>query len=164
LQSLAYSECFSPKPGDGYMKQKDLNDKDDVHPRNNFTPLEKLKFALEMAESLAILHGHEEGRIVHDDVQLCQWLRNREGKLVLGDFNRAQILDWNEENQEYCGYNNGYAFGNVSHDIHCIFTTELKKRLNLLSLQSIDLQKNLPVEIWMKKLISFHLGIMYIAC
>ena len=67
-----------------------------------------------MAESLAVLHSYVGGLIVHDDVQLCQWLRTRDGRLVLGDFNRAQIMDWNEEKGEYCLYNNGYAFGNVS--------------------------------------------------
>jgi hypothetical protein len=134
MSNITYSECFPLKPGDGYMKQEDLNDKDDVRPRNNYSPLQKLKFALEMAESLAILHGYEGGRIVHDDVQLCQWLRNRQGKLILGDFNRAQILDWNEENEEYCSYNNGYAFGNVSDDILLQYHIDLKEELILFSL------------------------------
>ncbi|KAI2488633.1 protein kinase [Fragilaria crotonensis] len=105
---------FSPKDcaWRGYMKQEDLDDSDDVRPQNDYTPLEKLEFGLAMAESLAVLHSYVGGLIVHDDVQLCQWLRTRDGRLVLGDFNRAQIMDWNEKKGEYCLYNNGYAFGN----------------------------------------------------
>jgi len=102
------------QPGEGYMKQEELKDKDDVKPQNDYTSLEKLELALAMAESLAVLHSYEGGLIVHDDVQLCQWLRTRDDRLVLGDFNRAEIMDWNEEKGEYCMYNNGYAYGNVS--------------------------------------------------
>ena len=110
---------MSTQAGDGYMKQNDLDDKDDVNPQNDYTPIEKLEFGLEMAESLAVLHGYVGGLIVHDDVQLCQWLRTRDGRLVLGDFNRAQIMDWNEEKGEYCMYNNGYAYGNVRGEMMC---------------------------------------------
>jgi hypothetical protein len=51
---------------------------------------------------------------VHDDVQLCQWLRQRNGKLKLGDFNRAEIMEFNPETQQYCKYVNGVGWGNVS--------------------------------------------------
>lgn len=105
------------------MKQEDLDDSDDVRPQNDYTPLEKLEFGLAMAESLAVLHSYVGGLIVHDDVQLCQWLRTRDGRLVLGDFNRAQIMDWNEKKGEYCLYNNGYAFGNVSGDMMCFLAS-----------------------------------------
>lgn len=37
---------------------------------------------------------------VHDDVQLCQWLRTRDGKLKLGDFNRAEVMDFDREKGE----------------------------------------------------------------
>lgn len=63
--------------------------------------------ALQMAESIADLHGFKDGVIVHDDIQLCQWLRNRDGKLKLGDFNRARVLQWDRRKQKYCPYNNG---------------------------------------------------------
>lgn len=98
----------------GYMKKEALSDKFDVKPQNDFDPIEKLSLALEMAETLAILHGYEGGVIVHDDVQLCQWLRTKKGTLVLGDFNRAEIMNWDNEKETYCTYNNGYAYGNVS--------------------------------------------------
>ena len=51
---------------------------------------------------------------VHDDVQLCQWLRTRDGKLKLGDFNRAEVMDFDRGLGEYCMYNNGKGYGNVS--------------------------------------------------
>lgn len=112
VEPVAFEIEDSIVPGEGYMKQEELNDKDDVKPQNDYTTLEKLELALAMAESLAVLHSYEGGLIVHDDVQLCQWLRTRDDRLVLGDFNRAEIMDWNEEKGEYCMYNNGYAYGN----------------------------------------------------
>jgi len=81
-----------------------------VRPYNNFTSSEKLHFALDMAESLADLHGFREGIIVHDDVQMCQWLRTPDGRLKLGDFNRATIMSWDLLKGEYCKFNNGEAF------------------------------------------------------
>lgn len=101
-------------PGNGMAKQKELDRLSDVHPMNNFTIKEKLDIALEMAESLADLHGYEGGVIVHDDVQLCQWLEHEDGRLKLGDFNRAEMMEYDEENQTYCKYDNGYVNGNVS--------------------------------------------------
>jgi len=111
VEPIAYEveELIVPK---GYMKQEDLMDKEDVKPQNDYTVAEKLEMALSMSESLAALHGFEGGIIVHDDVQLCQWLRTRDGKLILGDFNRAEIMEWNRHKGEYCRYNNGYAYGN----------------------------------------------------
>jgi hypothetical protein len=106
----------------GYMKKEELADKYDVNPQNDFTATEKLEMALEMAESLAVLHGYEGGVIVHDDVQLCQWLRTKAGKLVLGDFNRAEIMDWDKDKEAYCKYNNGFAYGNVSANNQVLFS------------------------------------------
>lgn len=103
-------------PGEGYQEHDvvEKRNKDGLRPYNDFTPEEKLGFALEMAESLADLHGFEEGIIVHDDVQLCQWLRTSEddSKLKLGDFNRATIMQWDMVKGEYCKFNNGPAFAN----------------------------------------------------
>eukprot|EP00980_Cylindrotheca_fusiformis_P012565 scaffold3084_cov144-Cylindrotheca_fusiformis.AAC.13 len=97
---------------DGNIKQEKLHDEYDVQPQNSYTATEKLEIALDMAESLADLHGFEDGIIVHDDVQLCQWLRKKDGTLKLGDFNRAEIMDYNVEKNEYCKYVNGECFGN----------------------------------------------------
>ena len=51
---------------------------------------------------------------MHDDIQPCQWLKTKDGVLKLGDFNRAEIMDWNDQKKEYCSYNNGAGYGNVS--------------------------------------------------
>lgn len=85
---------------------------DGIHPFNNFTATEKLGYALEMAESIADLHGFEDGIIVHDDIQVCQWLRQPDGRLKLGDFNRATIMQWDLVKGEYCKFNNGPAMAN----------------------------------------------------
>jgi len=89
-------------------------------PRNALQPSTKLEMALGMAESLADLHGFEGGVIVHGDVQLGQWLRDSQNStLVLGDFNLARILSWDESKQRYCKYENGRGHGNVS--VTCCF-------------------------------------------
>jgi hypothetical protein len=101
-------------PGSGYRQELVRQQHgDDRLSENDFTPTEKLQMALAMAESIAILHGFEDGLIVHDDIQLQQWLRASTGELKLGDFNRASIPDWDEKNQDYCKYSNGAVFGNV---------------------------------------------------
>lgn len=96
-------------PGTGYHESGLINE-----PRNSFEPREKLQMALEMAESLAELHGYMGGVMVHGDVQLSQWLRTRDGRVKLGDFNSARSLEWNEQEQRYCDYSTGTVFGNVS--------------------------------------------------
>jgi serine/threonine protein kinase len=127
-------------PGGGWIAQEDLHDSKDVDLQNQFEVSEKLQLALEMAESIAELHGFKDGVIVHDDVQLCQWLRNDQGKLKLGDFNRARVLQWNDEKQEYCKYNNGKSYGNVRMRFVCLFvhssTTALAPFSNTLLLSN----------------------------
>lgn len=55
--------------GRGRITQDELDEyqHDDVYPFNDFTVEEKLDIALQMAESIAELHGHHEGVIVNDD-------------------------------------------------------------------------------------------------
>ncbi|KAL7491232.1 hypothetical protein ACHAWT_000791 [Skeletonema menzelii] len=65
-----------------------------------------------MAESIADLHGFEDGVIVHDDVYPNQWMTTPDGRLKLGDFNRATIMQWDEINGGYCKFNNGEGNGN----------------------------------------------------
>jgi hypothetical protein len=48
-------------PGKGYIKQEELDDSEDVEPQNEYIASEKLEMALEMAESLADLHGFKDG-------------------------------------------------------------------------------------------------------
>lgn len=97
-------------PGSGYVRK--LGDEAGVRPRNAFAVGEKLEMALSMAESLADLHGFEEGVMVHGDVQLCQWLKTKEGVMKLNDFNGAFLMRWDEEREEYCDYVKKYAHGN----------------------------------------------------
>jgi len=99
-------------PGDGVPPKEGLNDANDVKPRNKFNVTQKLTIALEMAESLADLHGFKDGVIVHDDVQPCQWLRTSDGVLKINDFNRAEIMLWNGNEGKYCRYYNGKVSGN----------------------------------------------------
>ena len=101
-------------PGEGYHTPKSVEErnKNGPLPYNDFSVEEKLRYALEMACSLADLHGFPGGVIVHDDVQPCQWLRAADGSLRLGDFNRATIMQWDELGGGYCKFNNGEAFAN----------------------------------------------------
>ncbi len=65
-----------------------------------------------MAEAIADLHGFKNGVIVHGDIQLCQYLFNRDGQLKLNDFNRAELMLWDTEKQEYCRFRSGLVYGN----------------------------------------------------
>jgi len=114
VQPMPYEVEEYVIPGDGFAKQEDLDQYGDIKPMNDFNVTEKLEMALVMAESIADLHGYEGGVIVHDDIQLCQWLRNSDNKLILGDFNRAEVMEWSDKSKSYCRYRNGYVYGNVS--------------------------------------------------
>jgi serine/threonine protein kinase len=84
-------------------------------PERNLTVSEKLRIALDMAEAIADLHGFEDGVIVHNDIQPPQFLFSEDWQMLkLSDFNRAEIMLWDEEHNEYCRYRNGFAPGNVS--------------------------------------------------
>lgn len=87
-----------------------------VLPKNNFTGSEKLKLALDMVKPVAALHNFKDGVIVHDDIQLSQFLWTDETKTAvkLNDFNRAEVMFWDEEHWEYCKYRNGRGHGDVS--------------------------------------------------
>ncbi len=97
---------------EGYAKPGTLKDEEEVKPQNNLTGIEKLVLALEMAESLADLHGYPNGAISHDDLNLSQYLLNKDKtRLKLNDFNRAEFLLYDEENGEYCQWTNGHGYG-----------------------------------------------------
>ena len=66
-------------------------DGDAVVEMNHIEPKTKLEWALEMAEAVALLHNHKRGVIVHDDIQLSQFLIGPTGHLKMGDFNRAEV-------------------------------------------------------------------------
>jgi serine/threonine protein kinase len=78
--------------------------------RNRLSPSTKLRYALEMAESIADLHGRA---IIHGDIHLGQWARKRpDDRLVLNDFNLAKVLSWNATNGKYCKAQSGRGNGN----------------------------------------------------
>jgi Protein tyrosine and serine/threonine kinase len=81
---------------------------------NNLTGIRKLEMSLQMAEAVQLLHGYPGGVIVHDDIQLSQYLMSPTGDLKLNDFNRAEVMLWNEKDFEYCKYRNHPGVGDVS--------------------------------------------------
>jgi hypothetical protein len=116
-----------------------LQDEADVEPWNDLSPMAKLEYALLMAEAVAVLNNYENGVIVHDDIQPAQFLPTKDGlkfvrihvllcfaffaygqtthTFAQNDFNRAEIMLYDEDNQEYCQYRNGIGSGDVS-DVH----------------------------------------------
>lgn len=98
--------------GDGHAEQD--YDRERLDPQNDLTGKEKLVLSLEMAEGIAVLHGYGGGIIVHDDIQLPQYLLNRERSMLkINDFNRAEFMLFDETSQQYCRYQNGKGNGNV---------------------------------------------------
>jgi serine/threonine protein kinase len=85
-----------------------------VTPLNDLTPKVKLVWAYEMAKSVSYLHNYPGGVLVHDDIQLPQFLIKDNGHLKLNDFNRAEPMLYDEENHEYCRYRNNPGHGDVS--------------------------------------------------
>ena len=82
--------------------------------QNALSGTQKLEWSLQMAESVLLLHAYPGGVMVHDDIHLSQFLLSEAGKLKLNDFNRAEIMLWNEIDQEYCKYRNYPGWGDVS--------------------------------------------------
>jgi serine/threonine protein kinase len=80
---------------------------------NNLSGEQKLKYGLQMAETVALLHGYPKGVIVHNDLQLSQFLLDSNDDIKLNDFNRGEIMFWNEKDQEYCKYKNNPGKGDV---------------------------------------------------
>ena len=66
-------------------------DQPQLIPMNKLEPNTKLEWALNMAEAVALLHNHERGVMVHDDIQLSQFMIAEDGNLKMGDFNRAEV-------------------------------------------------------------------------
>jgi hypothetical protein len=93
-------------PNTGYAKQSELDKLPNVQPANNLTALEKLDMALEMAKSIADIHGFP-GLIVHGDIHPVQWLFSERHQLKLNDFNNADILPWSRSENDYCKVDRG---------------------------------------------------------
>ena len=102
LGSVAYYQ-----PTDGQYSQTKLDEMDNPC-LNNFTTMEKLSISLEMAESIASMHGNRGGRIIHSDVHIEQWLFDFDGHVRLNDFNNAFMPTWNMEIGDYCNRRSSY--------------------------------------------------------
>ena len=89
-------------PTDG---EKD-ND-DDPTPANDIKPQKKLSIALELAKGIASMHGHSGGVIANVDVQVGQFCRGKDGMIKILDFNRAEVMLYDEMQNEYCRFENG---------------------------------------------------------
>mmetsp|Transcript_32250 Transcript_32250/g.94946 ORF Transcript_32250/g.94946 Transcript_32250/m.94946 type:complete len:622 (-) Transcript_32250:116-1981(-) len=100
-------------PTERTIQKHELQDEEHLDPKNQYTPTEKIEMALDLAEALAELHGFADGMIVHDDIDLGQYLRTPDGRIKLNDFNRAKIQLWDPTKQEYCKYYNGHIGGKM---------------------------------------------------
>eukprot|EP00537_Pseudo-nitzschia_pungens_P009714 CAMPEP_0172381672 /NCGR_PEP_ID=MMETSP1060-20121228/71072_1 /TAXON_ID=37318 /ORGANISM="Pseudo-nitzschia pungens, Strain cf. cingulata" /LENGTH=384 /DNA_ID=CAMNT_0013109459 /DNA_START=610 /DNA_END=1764 /DNA_ORIENTATION=+ len=80
---------------------------------NDLLAVTKLEISYYMAEALADLHGYSGGVIVHQDIKLDQFFfNNNMTGVVLNDFNRAEFMLWDEDEEKYCTYREGYGAGN----------------------------------------------------
>ena len=77
------------------------------------SPTEKLNMALEMAGSLADLHGFKDGPIIHSDLQILQFLLDKNYHAKMSDFNRGDVLWFDQEKEEYCKVILGAANGEL---------------------------------------------------
>lgn len=113
---------YLPKELDGYAvpiqsrkrqmaNLERIKGKNDTQPLNKLDADAKLDISLQMAEALADLHGYKDGVIVHDDIQLPQFLFSGENKIKLNDFNRGEAMLYDETAGEYCRYKNGPGGG-----------------------------------------------------
>mmetsp|Transcript_13384 Transcript_13384/g.19271 ORF Transcript_13384/g.19271 Transcript_13384/m.19271 type:complete len:273 (+) Transcript_13384:634-1452(+) len=86
---------MGPKAAEGEYYDADLDS------------IEKLTIIAEIAKGLAELHGYRGGPIVHGNLSLAQVLVDDTGYLKLADFSQAEMLLWDEEDQNYCRYMGG---------------------------------------------------------
>jgi hypothetical protein len=105
--------------GRGRITQADLDQawKHQIVPRNNFTAPEKLDIAIQMAQGIAVMHGHAEGVVLNDDVHPDQWLINHDGMVKFNDFSTSncdyvvgQTLSSDGIQSQYCSMAHTVAF------------------------------------------------------
>jgi serine/threonine protein kinase len=148
-------------PGEGYIKSEKLQDGSELQPQNDLTALQKLEICTQMAEALADLHGNPNGVIVHQDMQLSQFLWTADkSRVKLNDFNRAEYMLWDDEEKEYCRYHEGLGNGNV-----CILiSVRVNPPKNFLLTFFLTWctsgvpQKNITISLSMSKSMSFRWG------
>jgi len=86
------------------QEKLDREQVDDVKPKNDYTPPEKLRMVLAMAESVAVIHGNPKGVLANHDLGIDQWLTMKDGTIKLNDFNKARFLPFNPDKREYCKF------------------------------------------------------------
>lgn len=67
---------------------------------NRFTTLPSNE--IEYLTGSLIRSQMEGGVIIHGDTHPEQWLRAKDGHLILNDFNNAEILDYHQTEDHYC--------------------------------------------------------------
>jgi serine/threonine protein kinase len=83
-----------------------------VESMNNLTSTQKLEWAYMMTQSVAALHQHPEGSIIHSDIALRQFLVTDDWKQIkLTDFNQAQILRYDITTNQTCDYISMHDYG-----------------------------------------------------
>ena len=87
-----------------------LDNGPEVERMNMLSPTRKLVWALDMVEAVALLHNHHRGLIIHDDIQLSQFMIANDGSLKMGDFNRAEVSgQWKTQELERLAPNSGVS-------------------------------------------------------
>lgn len=127
--------------------------------RNDLTGRQKVEFALEMAQAVAVLHNHAGGAIVHNDVQVSQFLMSSDNKIKLTDFNRATVKQWSTKDPNHpCVYSYFKTPGSVSRRRRrrCFVCEGVAQTCRMHYAHSIgcdSLRKNTSWEVlWMKRL------------
>uniref|UniRef100_A0A7S4ARX9 Protein kinase domain-containing protein n=2 Tax=Pseudo-nitzschia australis TaxID=44445 RepID=A0A7S4ARX9_9STRA len=123
--------------GEGYLllkEERDRHQRNDLKSYNDIPSERKLFLSLQMAMALADLHGNQFGTIVHQDVQLSQYLLSADNTtLKLNDFNRAEFMLWNEKEGKYCKYSEGTGHGNWRSPEE-YFDSDLNEQVDVFSL------------------------------
>ena len=75
--------------------------------KNIDQPIKKIEMAIELSKVVATIHGHKDGLISTADIQVGQFCRGRDGFIKMLDFNRAEVLLYDESHGDYCRFENG---------------------------------------------------------
>eukprot|EP00815_Leptocylindrus_aporus_P002367 CAMPEP_0116066106 /NCGR_PEP_ID=MMETSP0322-20121206/10177_1 /TAXON_ID=163516 /ORGANISM="Leptocylindrus danicus var. apora, Strain B651" /LENGTH=491 /DNA_ID=CAMNT_0003552581 /DNA_START=93 /DNA_END=1564 /DNA_ORIENTATION=- len=91
-----------------YSEGGDLNDLIWGKRSHNYTMLDALRIAKEVAEGIAAVHTFdgEYATIAHADISLGQFILI-DGKFRLNDFNRCRFIRWNTKEKQPCTYHVG---------------------------------------------------------
>lgn len=102
------------------------------YPMNNFTTLEKLNIAIQMAAGLAEMHGMMGGVVVNNDAHPDQWLITNDNSVILNDMNNAAFLEWNFDEEDYCYYESWFDGDFRAPEQYVVNGTEVNERCVLM--------------------------------